>query len=33
MFYIFSTKAGGTKQIQNPDVVAEIQAEIAGLKS
>ena len=33
VFYIFSIKAGGNKQIQNPEVVEEIKAEIARLMS
>jgi len=32
VFYIFSAKVGGGKQIQNREVVGEIKAEIARLR-
>lgn len=33
VFYVFSAKVGGRKQIQNPEVVAEIESEIKRLSS
>ena len=31
VFYVFSQAEGGKKRIQNPEIISEIQAEIARL--